>query len=193
MKKDIKIISVISFASLLIGACVEKPIKLVIDPPAGAGSESNITYESEDRTSGKNEKLVIPVAQIPKKLVIDQKNSVGESMPSPTLADGKFISELDQGNGKKPPSVSYLKGLEEVESLYRSAKFQDALIQLAPLIQDYPRVARLHMMEGTIYRRLGEKKMAYKSYQKALELDKDNLKVQQALDSLQAQAGDIKP
>ena len=57
---------------LILGACAEKPTKLVIDPPAGAGPEAKITFESEDRASGKNEKVTIPVPQIPQRLVIDQ-------------------------------------------------------------------------------------------------------------------------
>lgn len=176
---------------LLVAACAEKPVRLVIDPPAEAtkaGEGTKILYEVEDRTTGKNEKVEIPVAQVPSRVVIDQPAAKGqEPIPSATLADKKFAKD-----DKTKPSMSYLKGLESVEKMYRAKHYRDALIQLAPLVEEYPAQPKLHVMQGTIYKKVGEKKLAYQSYKKALELDKDNLKVQEALDKLQTEMGDVK-
>lgn len=179
---------------LIIAACAEQPVKLVIDPPASLGKEEqqNISYSMDDSSTGKKETVSIPVSQVPQKLVIEQpKGSTGDSLPKATLADEKFAPMKD--GEKTSPSVSYLKGTERVQRMYQGKKYQDALINLAPLIEQYPGQPKLYTMQGTIYRRLGETRLAYSAYRKALELDKDNLQIQQAVDSLSAEVGEVKP
>ncbi len=181
------------FLSVL-AACADQPVKVVIDPPTSLGdpSEQNIQYGMEDSVTGKKETVSIPVPQIPQRLVIQQPKSVaGESMDKATLADDNFATPA-KGKKKVAPSVSYLKGTEKVQRLYQGKKYEDALIQLAPLIDQYPTQSKLFTMQGTIYRKLGETKLAYNSYKKALDLDKDNLKIQTAVDQLQAEVGDVK-
>jgi tetratricopeptide (TPR) repeat protein len=179
---------------LLASACVEKPVKLVIDPPVqggGGNEDQNLTYETQDRLTGKSEKVTIPVPQMPQRLVVDQSfKKPGDQIPSATLADNNF-ADATTPDDKDNPKISYLKGIESVENLYRGEKYHDALINLAPLIEAYPKQPKLYTMQGTIYRKLGETKMAYKAYSKALTLDKDNLKIQEVVDNLQAQAGEV--
>lgn len=175
-------------AMCLVMACADKPVKLVIDPPAGSESksaQSHVLYQTQDAATGKTETVTIPVGQLPQRLLIEEKSQKSDAaIPSATLADQRFA-----GESGKTLSVSYLKGIEKVEKLYQNQKYQDALISLAPLVEEYPNQAKLHVMQGTIYRRLGEKRHAYTAYKKALALDTNNLRVQQAVDKLEAEIG----
>lgn len=179
------------FVMLMLGiaACADKPVRLVIDPPPGADKKSgqaHILYQTQDAATGKTETVTIPVSQMPQRLLIEENSSKADAaIPSATLADQRFADDA----GAKMLSVSYLKGMEKVEALYHSQKYQDALIALAPLIQEYPKQAKLHVMQGTIYRRLGEKRHAYRAYKEALALDKNNLRVQQVVDKLEVEIG----
>ena len=52
-------------------------------------------------------------------------------------------------------------------------------------------MAKLHVMQGTLYKKIGEKKLAYQAYQRAFALDKDNVRLQEAMDKLQAETGEV--
>jgi Tfp pilus assembly protein PilF len=104
-----------------------------------------------------------------------------------TIADKNFA----QSPEKQSPKISYLKGVESVERLFNQKKYADALIQIAPLLSEYPNQTKLWIMQGTLYKKIGEKRLAYQAFKKAGTLDPNNVQVQRASDLLQSEIGEV--
>lgn len=181
----------LSFAviAILICACAQKKARLWIEPPVGhSGTNSssrNIFYRVEDAHTGKKESLYIPLNQPPQNLVVETNNKGGEGEENiaVTKAD-EFLHQgkLPEAQDKKlPPTLSYLRGIQEVERLFAGEQHNEALVRLTPLLEQYPDQPRLYLMQGTLYRKIGEKKMALLSFKRAQELDKDNPLIEEAL------------
>lgn len=147
------------FASLLFFSCAEKKIKIWIDPPLGVSlrerDSDRVVYQIEDLHSGKKENLSIPVEQVSENLVVERQPQ---------------------------SSSSYLVGVAEIEKLHSQGKYSDALIRIAPLIDQYPSQSRLYLMQGTLLRKMGEKTLAVESFEKAARLDSGNSMIEDALD-----------
>jgi tetratricopeptide (TPR) repeat protein len=180
---------------LILGACADKEVRLWIEPPVGYRTESqrSLYYNIEDVQSGKKQSVAIPVNQLPENLVVeaDQTAPEDENLAAATKADTllgqtKPTAPLKEG----APTLSYLRGVRAVEDLYRQNQYEEALIKLAPLVEQYPQRPRLFVMQGTLYRQLGEKRLAYKAYKAAHELDKEDPKVAEAFYRLQNEAGE---
>lgn len=186
----------IAIVLVLLVGCAERKARLWIDPPLGydpGKSPRNLVYKVEDIESGKRESVMIPVTQVPKNLVLEggPKSSSSSELEAATKADqyirdGKLPSADKAGRA----SVSYLKGLEQVQNLYAQKSFHEALITLAPLLEQYPDRAKLFTMQGTLYRKLGEKKLAYQSFKRSLQLDASNASVEEAAAGLAAEIGE---
>lgn len=191
-------------ALFVLTACADKPTRVWIEAPPGyapsaAAPTKKIYYQVEDIQSGKKESLAIPVDSLSSNIVVQGP----AEKPSPTESAGAAATKADRvvNEGKLPPvaktdsvsapKLSYLKGLRELEKMYERREYADALVKLTPLLEEYPRQARLYAMQGTLYRRIGESKLAYESYRRAHELDQANpsyeeayLKIQSELPSL---------
>lgn len=182
---------------ILVCACAEKKTRIWIDPPIGYSGANpqgkNLYYKIEDAAGGKKESLSIPLNQLPQNLVVESptKREGDGGNVSATKADELFFQgKLPDNSGKRAaPTVSYLRGIQEVEKLYQRAAYNEALIRLTPLLEQYPDQSRLYLMQGTLYRRIGEKKMALLSFQRAHELDKNNVTIEEALTRTQDEAG----
>jgi hypothetical protein len=182
----------IMFSCLLLTGCAQKQTRIWIEPPLGARSvqAQGIVYTMEDTTgTGGRRSMVIPVGQIPEKFVIDdlKTRAEGESeLASATKAD-KQIQDGKLSVGTKPEmlTISYLRGLSDVEGLYQKKLYSEALVKLAPLIEQYPQQPRLFVMQGTLFRKISENKLALDSYKKAQELDKGNPVIEEALFRIQ--------
>lgn len=154
-------------------------------------SARNLTFRTEDMQSGKKENLVIPLNHPPENLVIETQPTDGANdgsgIGSATQADellheGKLPANMDK-NVK--PKLSYLRGVESVQRLFSQGQHNEALIRLSPLLEQYPDQARLFLMQGTLYRKIGEKKMASLSFKRARELDPGNPLIDEALMKIQ--------
>lgn len=150
----------------------------------------------EDIQSGKKENLTIPLEQTPENLIVENhkpfsaKGSVSE-MTLVTPADRQIREgKLPEGKADAAPTVSYLLGMEDVESLYQKQKYTEALVRINPLIEQYPQQARLYVMQGTLFRKIGEKKMAFQAYKQAMKIEKNNPEIEEAVLRLQDELGE---
>jgi hypothetical protein len=191
MIMNYSLIYIVITVSLLAGlGCVEKKSRLWIDPPPGfEDSEKNsqkLYYQVEDMQSGKKENLIIPLSHMPENLVVsaDGKEAFKSDaqLASATKAD-RMISDgkLADSQNVETPTLSYLKGLTEVEDLHQKRQFTEALVRVAPLIEQYPRQPRLLIMQGTLFRKIGEKKLALEAYRRAQKLDPKNPALEEAV------------
>jgi tetratricopeptide (TPR) repeat protein len=179
-------------------SCAETKSRLWIEPPVGSISNTprELTYQVEN-SNGTKENLVIPIKQLPDYLVIEDRKKGNKSDPgtdhaSATQADqqihgGKLAAAAKKKNA---PTISYLRGLAEVEGLYHQQHYAEALVKLAPLVEEYPQQTRLLVMQGTLFRKIGEKKLALESYNKAKGLDRRNPEIDEAIAKLQDETGE---
>ena len=79
---------------------------------------------------------------------------------------------------------SYLGGLARVTELYQSRRYELALVEVVNLESAYPRDARVVSMKGSLYLKLGKKKLAREAWQKALSLNPSDAGVAEALREL---------
>jgi hypothetical protein len=181
MKQTQTLITFICCASALAATsgCAERKTRLWIDPPPGMDvadrNTQKLYYQIEDSQAGKKESMAIPLQQMPENLVVEQKAGprTESELALATQAD-RQISEgkiPDAASKNSKPTVSYLRGLAEVEGLYQKRQYSEALVHLAPLIEQYPKQSRLFAMQGTLYRRIGEKKLSLDAYNRAKKLD----------------------
>jgi tetratricopeptide (TPR) repeat protein len=178
--------------TLTVFACAEKQTRTWIDPPPGyesskrPGQGKNLYYQIEDLQSGKRESFSIPVEQAPENLVLEDhraKKSGPEGDTSEATQADRAIEtgKLQAGPASSgAPTISYLRGIQEVEDLYQKQQFNEALIRIQPLIEQYPTQPKLFAMQGTLYRRIGERRLAQQAYKRAHELDKDDAAIEEA-------------
>jgi len=176
-----------------LSGCAEKEMRVWIEPPQGYETQQgpkNLLYRVEDVQSGKRETLSIPIAQAPQNIVVEDHEKKGADTGA-TKADHQLRGGALLKPAAEAPTLSYLKGVEEVEALYRRKKYGTALIKLAPLIEQYPNQVRLFLMQGTLYKKTGEKKMAVLSLERARELSPDDPALEEALFKAQSEIGVI--
>lgn len=190
----------INFGLLLLlslSSCAEKKTRVWIDPPlgleTGSGNSQKLYYQIEDVQAGKKENLIIPLRQTPHNLVVEEKkkNSEEDATLSLVTQADKQIQDGKLAFGQKvgAPTVSYLRGLAEVEGLYKNKKYSEALVKIGPLIEQYPQQSRLFVMQGTLFRKIGERKLSLQAYKKAQELDRGNPAIEEAVLKAQDEVG----
>lgn len=82
-------------------------------------------------------------------------------------------------------SQSYLASLDHVKQLYRSSRFEAALIEVDELLKLYQTDAKLYEMRGTLLDRLGERELALKSWNQALRFNPRNATLKKFVDRKQ--------
>ncbi|HZR08098.1 MAG TPA: tetratricopeptide repeat protein [Myxococcales bacterium] len=105
---------------------------------------------------------------------------LGTGIETPTEADQEML-------GKTPPpgrSKSYLGTLAKVGEMYKSHRYELALIEVVDLEQQYPKDPRLLAMKGSLYQKLGKTTLARDAWKKALEIDPSDTTVAEALRAL---------
>ncbi len=85
---------------------------------------------------------------------------------------------------EKAKKKSYLGSLARVNGLYGQKQYELALIELVELERDYPADARVQSMKGSLYVKLGKNRLAKEAWEKALQLNPDDLGVAEALHNL---------
>ena len=108
------------------------------------------------------------------------------------LEDLKFLggdgSEGDQGDRKRRGSSKGLVAnietlVVQANELYNQGKFQEALSSVDEILRQDPEYVRAHVMRGSLMHVLGEKELAKKSWNKALEIEPNNEELKKLIQS----------
>ncbi len=83
---------------------------------------------------------------------------------------------------------SYLAGMDHIKQLYRTTRFEAALLETDDMIRKYQTDPQLYQMRGTLLERLGRKEMALKSWSQSLRLDPKNDSLRKFVDRKQPHA-----
>jgi len=104
----------------------------------------------------------------------------GDVKPAAQKRGGRKASD------DKPPAAkaSYLLTLARVKDLYRTRKYELALVELSELDRQYPEDEHILSMKGSLYDRLGQKNLAREAWQQTLRINPYNLAVLEALQRL---------
>lgn len=70
--------------------------------------------------------------------------------------------------------TSYLAALDHVKQLYRTARYEAALLEIDGLVREYPTNPKLYEMRGTLLDRVGQLELAIKAWKQALRFDAKN-------------------
>ena len=89
--------------------------------------------------------------------------------------------EIEKGLGLAPTmdetpdsDSSYLAKIDKVKQLYNMGRYEAALLEVDPLIRQYPTNPKLYEMRGTVLQKLGYLDLAIKSWGQALEFSPSN-------------------
>jgi len=88
-------------------------------------------------------------------------------------------------------SSSYLGSLDHVKQLYRSSRYEAALLEVDGLIRIYQMDPKLYEMRGTLLDRLGKNDLAMKSWNQALRFNPSNESLKKFINrkAIQSKAG----
>ncbi len=124
----------------------------------------------------------------------------------PSLTDREITRTLPQGNAdeigdrreieaglgvvpteedKPQGDTSYLASVDRVKQLFRSNRYEAALLELDELIRTYPTDPKLYEMRGTLLDRTGRGDLALRSWSQALRLDPANQSLKRFVDRKQ--------
>jgi len=82
------------------------------------------------------------------------------------------------------PRASYLLTLAKVKELYRTRNYEVALVELVNLEREYPNDERILSMKGSLFEKLGKKRLAREAWEAVLAINPYNLQVAEALQRL---------
>jgi hypothetical protein len=106
---------------------------------------------------------------------------MGESAGQTAGAAGNTVSAKAVDPKAQSMKRSYLGGLAKVSELYRSKRFELALIELVDLEHAFPDDARIQAMKGSLYVKLKRIPQAREAYEKSLAINPDDIGVAEAL------------
>lgn len=177
----------------LLAHCAEPRSRVWIEPPIGYAAQiPKKLYYKVEGGDGNKETLAIPLTQLPQDLVVEgvSKIAKGELGPNATRADQLFSQGKVSDAKPTAPTLSYFRGVQAVERLHAAGQFSEALIRLTPLLEQYNDQAKLFQMQGTLYRKLGERKMALLAFKRAQEIEKTNPALDEAIQRTQEELED---
>jgi hypothetical protein len=124
---------------------------------------------------------------------------LGPSGPAEMLtpADEEILADVRAREGAEAAAApvdakaaaarkSYLGGLAKVSALYQTRRYELALVEVVNLESAYPRDGRVLAMKGSLYLKLGKKRLAREAWQKALAVNPSDAGVAEALRDLGA-------
>ena len=98
-------------------------------------------------------------------------------------------SEIEKGLGlaasaeATPESdFSYLAAVDQLKAMFRSGRYEAALIETDSLIRTYPTSPQLYQMRGTLLEKVGQSDLAIKNWKQALELEPQNLSLRKFIE-----------
>ena len=87
-----------------------------------------------------------------------------------------------EDNSSTEGTPSYLAAIDHVKQLYRTNRFEAALIETDDMLKLYQTDPRLYEMRGTLLDRLGRREFALKSWSQALKLNPKNAALKKFID-----------
>jgi tetratricopeptide (TPR) repeat protein len=69
---------------------------------------------------------------------------------------------------------SYLASIDHLKQLYRSGRYEAALLETDTLIRDYPTNSRIYEMRGTLFEKIGHLDLAIQAWKQALRFNPSN-------------------
>lgn len=84
------------------------------------------------------------------------------------------LSAVEQDESRPEANGSYLASMDQLKSLYKSGRFEVALLQSDTLLREYPTDPRLYQMRGTLLDRVGQPELALQAWRQALRLSPTN-------------------
>lgn len=82
-------------------------------------------------------------------------------------------------------NYSYLAAMDHIKALYKTGRYEAALLETDEMIRAYPTDSKLYSMRGTLFERLGKMDLAFRSWNQALRLDPQNLSLKRYVDRKQ--------
>jgi len=82
------------------------------------------------------------------------------------------------------PRASYLLTLAKIKELYKTRNYEVALVELVALEREYPNDERILSMKGSLYEKVGKKRLAREAWEAVLAINPYNLQVAEALQKL---------
>lgn len=84
-----------------------------------------------------------------------------------------------------PTRPSYLRGIDEVRTLYQAGRHEAAMSHLGELNEAYPNDERILSMKGTLWLEMGRESLARDAWEQVLQINPDNDSVREALRRLE--------
>ncbi len=112
---------------------------------------------------------------------------------SKNLEDESKRHEIEQNLGLQPsdeaPNMdeSYLAKLDVVKQLFRTKRYEAAMIEIDQLVKSYPTNSRLYEMRGTLLDRMGYQDLALRSWKQAIELDPTRVTLKKTIEKREQQ------
>jgi len=142
----------------------------------GGGSDaSGIDYQYRDTKQTMADREIASTFNRGSNTETDNKRSEIEGELGLEASEGETINE------------SYLAKIDVIKQLFRTARFEAALIELDRLVQAYPNNSRLYEMRGTVLDRLGYSDLAIKSWRQALEFNPSRLGLKKLVEKREQQ------
>ena len=135
--------------------------------------------------SEKHRKFKIKNAQVTdNELVSEMAKLSPDATRERALMDRAFGAGEKEGPRQSP---SYMLGIDKINELYLDHKFEFALIEINNLMAFYPTSVKLYKMKGTVLKKLRNYELAERAWQRASELDPDDIVITKGLVRLRRQ------
>lgn len=193
----------------MVQGTISYPFYLETQPLGGNGKEDKFVIRT---ISGDTEYVIeIPRAatdyDVTVPLAVAQNNEEPEpKVKNPEITDKELVSQfpkpdaraqedralLDKAFGVSEnegprQAPSYTLALAKIAKLYKKRKYEYALIEANNMLAFYPNSAQLYKMKGTVLLRLGNQKLAERSWSRAAELKPNDPVVKRGLARLRNQ------
>jgi tetratricopeptide (TPR) repeat protein len=104
------------------------------------------------------------------------------------IEKGLNLAASADDNTPTEGASSYLAALDHIKLLFRSMRYEAALLEVDGMIRIYQTDPRLHEMRGTLLDRLGQRDLAIKSWSQALRFNPKNESLRKFIDRKMAQS-----
>jgi tetratricopeptide (TPR) repeat protein len=92
-------------------------------------------------------------------------------------------------NDRPDSDRSYLSALDHVKQLFKTGRYEAALMDLDGMVRQYPTDPKVYEMRGTLLDRLGHTDLALKSWNQALRLEPSNLALKRFVERKEQKRG----
>ena len=188
-----------------------------ISNPFGKDATPNLGTKVRSRVGDKFTELELPRGEgVIESYSLPGQNLDGSSVAdedektAPTQSDYEILSKVKRTNiaedadrraierelgvrtldGETPTQRrSVLAQLDRIKQLYRTQRFESALVKIDALLIDVPTLPVLYQMRGTLLERLGHGDLALQSWKQALKLEPANVRLKKLIDRRERNRG----